>query len=500
MDDELSREAFAELVIRELRKQGVTERGPRGSSGSTGGASLLGQSNWTAEKTYKALLFDQPRAPSSGVTALAIVLERKSLVEEQKEESSSAAEDDWLRVNHAFRDGVCALVSTSPSRETSRLASALFVDCVFASLFNEPGSNGAWLQLDAMVIASVLSGSFLRDHRPQDMKIWTNRVADIAKQFEKTGKEENYKKYLHALRECVAVEAENCASSTMDMNRFESALDAFMRCAPSNNGDDQSSRLLMDFWDSFSGISRDCKKFSLASSKICEKALVLLQTIKDCLLSSDAKSLRPAFVASALLVVDVMLSKHDQSALQAVWSAGIVRFACVAWGERAYAPHDTFLGSFLLRMAWRSDKACDFMLAVDAVRTRALSEDELLGSQLEKVLWPLVLAICSISSETKTYRAQAASVALRKLESLDGRASGPFFRYLASHPKLLERLRNWEHVDKLLQVVNRLKPVRPVSAADGEQTTEKESVDEDFAKAHATYKRVIAGLRGGSVD
>ena len=487
-DDELSREAFAELVIRELKKQGVTDRP------NERGLPLLSQTAWTAERTYRALLFDQPRAPGSGVVALAVALERKASSEESKDDFSPA--DDWLRVNRAFTMGVCSLLSATPSVETSRLASALFVDCVFASFYANDSSRAEWLEMDGFGIASELAGNYLKDHRPQDLKTWVNRVAEIATRFRKIGEHEKYRKYLHALRECVAVEAESCSCSSVALSRFEVALDALARCAPDEGLEDAT--IIGDYWDTFAGAFRDCRKYSVAGTKIAEKALTLLPFIKVALVSNDLRELRPALVASGLSVVDVMLASRStqETALRSILAAGIVRFSSVAWGDRVFSPQDAFLGSFLLRIAWRSDKACEFMMAIDSVRSRALSSDSTSG--YERILWPIVFTVGSSCSDTQEYRATASSIALQRLQSMDAKAAGPLFRYLAMYPVLVDKLRRWEHVKDVISILEKQKPVRPTQG----ESTSKDSADEDFAKAHATHKRVLGMLRGdgGSID
>ena len=144
MSDELSREAFTELIVSELKRQGVFDKEKAPS------LTNANRDKWNAEKTYRALLFDQPRAIPSGLLELALLIEKKVVNEESKEETFS----DWFVLNTKFKDGVCSIVQTHPSPEASRLASAIFVDCVYFGLV---AANLEWSELDPVVLSSFSS-------------------------------------------------------------------------------------------------------------------------------------------------------------------------------------------------------------------------------------------------------------------------------------------------------------------------------------------------------
>lgn len=488
--DELSREAFTELVIIELKKQGVTDK----QAGN--GANLLNaDAQFTAQKTYRALLFDQPRAPNKGLFLLAMVIEKKclSFEKETKDSLETSQEDDiWLKINESFVNGVCSIVHTQPSKESCRLASALFVDCVYISLFSGKSfpNHLSFLEFDATTLPLYLNGNYLKEYSPDDIKTWANHVADIAIEFEKQNKHETWLKYLHALRESVGTEAVNCATSSSGMLRFDHVLTAFLKCFPTNRN---SRELCMEFWDSFAGLYRDVKKNSTAAGKVCERALQLLPTISEALNDADAeKSLRPAYLASALSIADLLVARpSDSAAIKSLTSSGIIRFSAISWGERKF-PNDVFLSSFLMKTALYHDKICDFLLAVDSVRTRAFDPLSL-SSISESCLWPLVLSACSSSGDSELSK-QAGLIALERLQSLDSKNVAPFVRYLGN-TKLLQKLKKWEHASKLLEIIETLRPLRS-------HATVKESIDDDNGILHADYKRVLSGLRGdsGGVD
>jgi hypothetical protein len=490
-DNELSREAFTELVIIELRKQGVVVDKQLTTNNGGGGLNLLSDSHFTAEKTYRSLLFDQPRAPNKGLLLLSIVIEKKCMgYERETKDNLESSQEEWLKISSQFVKGVCSIVNTQPCKESSRLCSALFVDCVYTSMFaGKLAAHFNWLELDTLSLALQLNGSYLKEYHAEDVKTWANRVADIAVEFEKQNKHESWKKYLHALRESAGTEAISCASSSVAMTRFEHVLIAYIRCFPTTNDSD----LYMEFWDSFAGLYRDVKKNSTAAGKVCEKALLLLPAITESLNNTDSGGhVRPAFLASALSIVDVILARpNDSVAIKAVTAAGILRFSAVAWAGRQYS-NDVFLSSFLLKTALYHDKSCDFLLAIDSVRARAF-DPKSLSTVSESCLWPLILSVCSSSANMELSK-QAGIVALERFQSLDSKNIAPFVRYLGN-PKLLQKLRKWEHVSKLLETIENLRPLRS-------HETIKDAIDDDNGVLHADYKRVLSGLRGdsGGVD
>ncbi|KAH9257339.1 hypothetical protein BASA81_004496 [Batrachochytrium salamandrivorans] len=331
---ELTRDEFTEMLVRELKLQGLESVPPRLGQGPSS-LPLVSTKSWTASKTYQELQMHQARAPQIGLDNLANALRDPSTNE--------------YVLTPQFLTSVCSLVH-SQQPGAANLASAVFItvvgrtgDVELAQLI-PPG-----LRLPYSQIPELCQVIPMLEHRPN---VWRT--------------------YLEVLRECL-----QAGMDTSSQQEFNGMVSEMLHCCLPQRGKDAPTELEYMFVECVAGLCKQTlvnagagrpPKHDLKEQFMRE----LAPTVTRLLLVPSATGNQVATCLGLFQLFDLF---HDDN---------VVQFAAQAWVERRFERSgDLFLENFLLVGLWKH--GVDFTAAVKA---KAME-----SSSYTKLLWPLLFAL-----------------------------------------------------------------------------------------------------------
>lgn len=298
MQAELTRDEFTELLVRELRLQGLESVPPRLGQGPSS-LPLVSTKSWTASKTYQELHMHQARAPQTGLDNLADALR-------------SASTNEY-ELTPQLLTSVCSLVH-SQQPGAANLASAVFITVV--------GRTG---------------DVELAQRLPPGLRLPCAQVPELCQVISKLEHEPNvWRTYLEVLRECL-----QAGMDTSSPQEFGEMVGEMLRVCFPQHGPPELEYM---FVECVAGLFKQSVVVAGGKHDLKPQFVrALAPAVTRLLLEPSATGNQVATCLGLLQLFD--LFQDDD---------GVLSFAAQAWADRRFERSgDLFLENFLLVGLWK---------------------------------------------------------------------------------------------------------------------------------------------------